>query len=291
MERRGPCRGAMAVMAAVAGSGFASGREVALFFAQTGPASWAGVGLAGMVFGLLVSLTAGTAARTDADGFPVLCRRLLGRRAARLACGLHVLLLVVALTAMLCAAGKAAALALPVRHGFLAGALSALLIALAVNAARCGALPLLGLVSVAAGLVFYAALALDARPVRVYLRGDVVPALSGSLPAALLLALFYGAMNAALAAGTAAKQGRGGAKPAALGAICGIALGMLLACANAAIQRGGKALLAQALPTVILAARWGVAGFWCCTGFGWLCAVTTTAAILGGLLDLTGSRE
>ena len=97
MERRGPCRGAMAVLAAVAGSGFASGREIALFFAQTGPASWAGVGLAGLVFGLLVGLTAGAAARTDANGFPALCRRQLGRRAARLACGLHVLLLVVAL--------------------------------------------------------------------------------------------------------------------------------------------------------------------------------------------------
>ena len=285
-KRRGRCRGAMAIMASVAGSGFASGREIVLFFTQMGLAAWAGVAFAGLVFGLLVSLIAKAAAGTDAGSFPELCHRLMGRRAANLACAMHALLLGMSAVVMLCGAGEAAALALPVEHGFLWGVALAMLVAVAVNAAHRRALPALGFAAVGFGLLLYAGLALDARPVRVYLRGDVHLALSGSLPAALLLALAYGAMNAALCAAPAARWGRREARPAALGATCGIALSALLACANAAVGRGGDALLIQALPTVVLAARWGIVGFWCCVGFGYLCAVSTLTASLGGLIDL-----
>ena len=60
---------------------------------------------------------------------------------------------------------------------------------------------------------------------------------------------------------------------------------MLLLCANAALSRGGEALLAQALPTVILAARGGTAGFYLSAGFAWLCALTTLTAALAALAD------
>ena len=291
MERRNRLAGASAIMASAAGSGFATGREIVLFFTQTGPAAWAGIAFAGLVFGLLVCLIAKSAARTGSQSFPRLCRRLLGRRWALVACGLQAVLLGTGLAVMLGAAGEAAALALPVDHGFMWGVALAALIGVAVNAAHRRALPLLGLLAVVAGLALYAGLALDARPVRTYLRGDMALALSGSLPAALLLALAYGAMNAALCAPAAARWGRAEPRPAALGATCGAVLCALLACANAAIERGGRTLLIQALPTVVLSARWGIAGFWCCTGFGWLCAVAAMAAMLGGLIDLIGSRE
>ena len=286
MQRSKRLCGAAAILASAAGGGFASGRELVLFFSQTGPAAWAGIAFAGLAFGLLVGLIAKSAARTDSGSFPELCHRLLGRRWARLACGLHALLLGMGAAIMLCGAGEAAALALPVDHGFAWGAALAALIAVAVNAARRRALPLLGLMAVAAGLLLYAGLALDGRPVRAYLRGDMSLALWDSLPAALLLALAYGALNAGLCAPAAARWGRGEPRPAALGAICGGLLCALLACANAAVARGGRVLLVQALPTVVLSARWGVAGFWCCVGFGYLCAVATLTANLGGLIDL-----
>ena len=47
---------------------------------------------------------------------------------------------------------------------------------------------------------------------------------------------------------------------------------------------GGRRLLGQAMPTVVLAARWGLTGFWICAGFGYLCAVTTLSAALSGLI-------
>lgn len=279
-------RPALAILSAVAGSGFASGRALVFFFSQTGRAAWAGICLACLVFALLVGLIAREAARCDAEGLPGLCRRLTGRRTARLACAMYALLLVMTCAVMLRGAGEVGALALPVNNGWLWGALSALVIALAVNLTGQRALPALGLAVVAAGLVFYGALALDGGPVRTYVRGDVQLALQDSVPAALLLALGYGALNASLAAGLAARFGRRADSPAALGARCGALLGALLACANAAIARGGRALLGQALPTVILAARWGLFGFWACAGFGYLCAAATLTAALGGLIDL-----
>lgn len=284
MRGREELAAALAAVAAAAGTGYASGRELVVFFAQAGRVGWLGVPFAAAVFGLLMFALCVGARRSGAEGFSALCKRLLGPRVARLAAGLHGALLALVAAMMACGAGEIGALTLPVTNGFLWGAGLALLFALALNAARLRGLPWLGLGVLAVGAAFYGGLALDARPVRAYLRGEVRLALEGSVPAALLLALAYGAMNACLAACAVTPYGRR-ARPGRVGLLCGVMLGLLLACANAAIARGGRLLLAQAMPTVLLSARWGLAGFWLCAGFSYLCAVSTLAAALGGLLD------
>ena len=267
MNERGHGRTALAVVAAVAGTGYASGRELVLFFAQLGWAAWIGIPFAAAVFGLLMALACRLAARADAESFPVLCHRLMGSRAAALAGWLRGLLLAVTVVMMLCGAGELGELTLPVRGGFLWGTASALLLALLLNLDRLRPLPWVGLAVFIAGTLFYAALTLDPRPVRVFLRGDVRLALEGSPSAAILLGLVYAAMNASLAVGVAIRFGRA-ARPKRVGALCAAMLGGMLLCANAAVARGGKLLYGQALPTVILSARWGTLGFWVCAGFG-----------------------
>ena len=292
MRRWDQARVALAAMAAVAGTGYASGRELVLFFAQLGWAGWVGIPFAAAVFGLLMALLCRWAGRMDSGSFAQLCQRLLGCRAGVAAGWLHGLLLALTAAVMLCGAGEVGALTLPLRFGFLWGAALALLIALILNLSGLRALPGLGLAVLAVGALFYAGLALDPRAVRVYLRSEVALALEGSVPAAILLALAYGAMNACLAASAVARFGRG-ARPAGVGLLCAAMLGALLGCANAAILRGGRELLGQALPTVLLSARWGVAGFWICAGFSFLCAASTLAAALGGLIDMArrGGRK
>lgn len=286
MGKGKPARTATAILAAAAGTGYASGREIVLFFTQLGWASWIGIAFAATVFGLLAGVLCHCAVRWDADSFAGLCGRLLGRRAAGLAGALHALLLALTSAVMLCAAGELGALALPLRQGFLWGMGLALLIALALSLGRLRALSWLGIAVLAVGVAFYGGLALDPRPPRAYLHGDVALALEGSPAAAILLALAYGAMNACLAAGACVRFGREARDPARVGVGCAGMLLALLACANAAILRGGRPLLAQALPTVLLAARWGLAGFWLSAGFSFLCATTTLAAAMGGLTDL-----
>ncbi len=284
MEGRGEARSALAIVAAVAGTGYASGRELVLFFAQTGRAQWIGICFAPVVFGLLTALICRWSAGVGADSFAGFCRRLMGRRVGAVAGWLHALLLALTALVMLCGSGETGALVLPVRFGWLWGAGIALLIAVIVNLSGLRPLPWMGLVVLAAGVMFYGALALDPRPPRVWMEGAVQLALADSWPASILLALSYGAMNAALASNVALRFGKG-ARPWKVGLLCGGALLALLAVASGAIARGGRLLLGQAMPTVILAARWGLAGFWACAAFSYICAVTTLAAVLGGLID------
>ena len=266
MEKSGEARAALAIVATVAGTGYASGRELVLFFAQTGGAQWIGIGFAAVSFGLLTALLCRWAGHVGADSFTQFCRMLMGRRLAAVAGWLHGLLLAMTAVVMLCGAGEAGALAVPVRFCWLWGAGAALLIALLLNLSRLRPLPWLGAAVLAAGVLFYGTLALDARPARVWLNGAVQLALEGSWPAAILLALAYGAMNAALAANVALRFGKAG-QPWRVGLLCAVALLALLASAGAAIARGGRALLGQAMPTVVLSARWGLPGFWICVSF------------------------
>ena len=285
MGDRGKACPALAIIAATAGTACASGRELALFFAQLGWAGWLGIAFAGLTFGLLTGLLCRCAVRMDADSFAALCSRMLGPRTAVVARWMQGILLALAALVMLHGAGRLGELALPLRHGFAWGMAAALLLALTMNLARLRPMPGLGLLLLTAGTAFYVALALDARPVRVYLHGAVELALEGSVSAALLLALVYAAMNACVAAGVAVRFGRK-ARPGRVGLACGLMLTTVLLCANGAIARGGRTLLFQAMPTVLLAARWGVPGFWLCAILGFFSAVATLSAALGGLADL-----
>jgi len=272
MERRDERRAALAVMGAVAGTGYASGRELTLFFAQLGWACWVGIALAALAFGGMVAVVARWMAGGGGSG------RWTGGGLGRLIRLLRALLLALTAAGMLCCARRMGELTLPMRHGFLWGAGLAVLIAGLVNLAGLGALRALGLVALAGGMLFHAALALDPRPVRTWLMGEIDLALEGSVPAAALLALCHVALNASVAAGVAARCSGGCLRPARLGLRCGALMLGALMCANAALARGGRALLAQAMPFVLLSARWGVTGFWLCAAFNYLCAVCTLAA-------------
>ncbi|MBR0368394.1 MAG: hypothetical protein IJH86_08410, partial [Clostridia bacterium] len=58
MRERAEWRAALSVMAAIAGVGLSSGRELVLFFAQMKGAAWAGVLTACALFGALTAFAA-----------------------------------------------------------------------------------------------------------------------------------------------------------------------------------------------------------------------------------------
>lgn len=281
MGKRGSLRAALAIIGAVAGTACASGRELVLFFGQLGPASWPGMALAGALFGLLTGLLCLRAVRLGAIDAAAYRMPLPGAARWMLA-ALHAL----AAWTLLRAAGRLGELTLPLEHGFAWGVALALLAALALNLTGLRAMPWIGLAALAFGLAFYGGLALDPRPVRIHVAGDVGLALEGSAPAAALLAAAFASMNACVAAPVALRFAGRDMRPARLGALCMGMLCAMLACALAALARGGRQLLAQALPTVILSARWGIWGFWLCAGYSFLCATASLAAALCGLGDV-----
>ena len=285
MFRRADWRAALAAMGAAAGTAFASGRELTLFFAQLGWASWAGAAVASLAFGAMAGVTVRCAQGGGERGLAGACRRL-GMRIGSVPGLARALLLALTAAVTLLGAGKLGALTLPLRHAFLWGAGVALLVALLMNLGGLRALPWLGLVALVVGMAFHAGLAIDPRPVRTMLRADAELALAGSLPAAAVLGLLFAGLNAAVAGDALARFSGGCDSAARTGALCGALMAAALACANAALARGGRALLGQALLMALLSARWGLWGFWLCAGFGWLCCLCTLSAALGGLIDL-----
>ena len=282
MRKNGSGRAALAATGAAAGTAFASGRALAGFYAQLGGLSWLAVGLSAAVFGMLTGLCAKHAARFGAGSFAELCRRGLSRGACRAEGLLHGLLMALTAHTMLFWCARLGELSLPLHGSALCGMGLALALAALLGLRGGRPMPWMGLLLLAAGAAFYGGLALDPRPPRLGFRGQVVLTLGGSLPAAVLLPLCHGALNACAAANAAARFSRG-ASPGKVGCICGGGMWLVLALGNAALRRGGEALLARALPVVLLAARWGIAGFWLCCGFGFLCAAATLAACLSSL--------
>lgn len=270
-------------MAATAGAGFSSGRELVMFFAQMGHASWVGVVFASVMFGMLCGMICRFAQSTGSRSFSGVCMRVLGIRQGSVAGAVHGLLMAVTAGVMIVAASEMTALALPVRNAFWIGALFSTGLALLLSMRGMRGMARLGAAAVVLCGVFYVSLALDVRPVRIYQRYETVPELDGSVTAALTLSMLHACMNASVAGGAVTVLAERAGSPSRFAFSCGSLMLMLLSAGNAALQRGGERLFSQALPTVVLAARWGVFGYYASVLVMWLCAVTTLSAALGSL--------
>lgn len=286
--RKGDLSAAVAVAAASAGTGFASGREIVLFFSQMGRASWIGVACAAAMFGMLCGLVCRAAKQTGGESFRGVCLRVLGVRRGMVAGAAHGLLMAVTAGRMIIGAGEMAALVLPVKHAFLMGALLSVGTALLLCMRRMRRMVVFGTVTAVLCALFYASLALDPRKVRIYRSYETVAELSGSVSAALVLAMLHAALNASVACGVTCCFSSRVEKPFGFGMLCGGLMLIMLSAANAAVMRGGAKLLSQALPTVVLAARWGVFGYYAAISVMWLCDTATLAAAIGALTGEIG---
>ena len=283
MRKCGEWRAAASAVGAAAATGYASGRALVIFFMQLGWAAWPGVMLAAASFALLLTGCARLCVRADAGGFAALCCRMLGRGKARVVGVFHGLLLAMAAAVSILNAGELGALTLPIDRGFLWGMGAALALAALLNLRGGRGMVAVGAAASGLAVLFYLALALDPRPPRLYLTGEAVLTLSGSVWAMLALALCHASLNACVAADALCRRVNDQTDPRRLGLMCAAGMAAPLLAGCAALSRGGPLLLASALPTVPLAARWGLAGFWICAGFGYFCNVATLAAALGGL--------
>ena len=146
----------------------------------------------------------GFARKTGAQSLPEVFRRLLGAWCGNAVSVLYGLLMAFTAAMMLRTCAELGALALPVKNGRLWGLIAAVFMSVTVLAGRQRLLPGLGAAAVVAAVLFYGALMLDTRPVRVNMRYETVLNLSGSLWAASVLALLHACLNSSVAGGTAA---------------------------------------------------------------------------------------
>ena len=255
-------REACGVQAVLLGAAFVSGREVAFFFSGAGAYSWLGVGLAAVIFGLLTAMLARLARDTQAASLPGIYYAALGVRCGDALCVLHALTMLMTGAAALSTAGEMGALALddPCASWLFVGMAMLLALIPALNGMRL--IGLLGLIAVPACCLFFLAMALDSRPAAAgaYLTDSLLSS-RRFWPLTLTLGILYAFLKAALAGSVAILRGAR-LRPRRFGLCNGLLLGLTTGLANWALLSRGPETAQLNLPMVVLAARWGVFGFY-----------------------------
>lgn len=275
---------ALASAAASLGLHYASGRALAAFYAQMGCASWAGIALSSLLFGLFSGAISGLARRTGSRNISVLFQRIPGG-AGKLIGALYGMLLFSGGCMLLGEAAHAGALALPCRH---AEAMAAALAALCAGAMAISANE--ALLSMGSGLAtmllaFELALLCTASTVQMpalYFKVDLK--LQGNYLAAIVLALLHACIGICLNAGMIVRLTDGSTRPGRRGVLSGAAMLALLSAGNAALQAGGERIMALQLPFAAISSRWGSAGFYCCACLMLASAVLSLSGMIYGLL-------
>ena len=284
MRMNGETGIALAIIAAIVGAGFASGREIVAFFSCTGWASWLGIVVSCSLAAALTAMLCEFARRTDARSFPGIYAAAMGGACGDAVQVLHGMTMLVTLSVMLTAGGELGALALPVRHAFPLSMVLTLVAGLFVLWKKLRPLRLLGAILAPLICAYYLCLALDPTPAptQALLRQETTE-LSGNAFAACLLGALYAALNSAMSGGVLSAMTHPQIQPRRLGRRVGLLLFCVLAPANAALLRAGEEVRQLALPGVVLAARWGKFGFYASIAVMWLSIVSTLAAALGSL--------
>lgn len=277
---------ALALFAGVIGAGFASGREVARFFAGHGKAAPAAIVLAGgslLFFFLRLSTKMERLGAADAVS---LCRARFGRRLGALCAGLFFLLSAVTAGAMLAACAELCALVLPVRHAYGLGMGATLLLPLLLAAKKARGLA-------AAGAALAALFPLLLARLYGIPGGEACfyPAMTPDLPVrALADGVSYAALNAALLLGTTpmllALQKPMRKRAVLLFTLCFLAL-LSLACAVCMKHR--QLALSHPMPFLALSMQLGAyIPFALCM---YAAALSTLCALEAGMLAMLPVRK
>lgn len=250
------------LIGALVGAGFASGREIAAFFARYGAWGYAGVVLAVLALVYLADSELPTSWQHRWPG--------------HLWSGLLALLLAVTGGAMLSGAGEIAALVLPLHGACWVGMDATLLLAwMLAHRTRTGLAWVSRIMLCVFGVMICAGVMLSGS--------HAVQMARTSIPMALARGACYGGFNAALLIPVMRKSDAlpQRARQRALAQTGGILL-ILLALGNAVLLRH-PALLYEPMPFVCLLDAWGKCGYYLSAVCLWLATLSTLTACLRGL--------
>lgn len=275
MRKRDSMGIAAAIVASIVGAGFASGREIVVFFGRFGIAGYAGICVAAGLVAIATQGVIALAGRHREGSLPGLMRRVAGHSAG--GNSLMALLLVTISAAMVAAGGELGALLVNI-HGAreLGMALTAVLAAACV-ARGMAALKWLGGATVALMLGYFVLLALHAP--------QSGPAYAR--PGALASAAAYAGFNLTGACGVACAAGlelsaRGDVRQAArrIGRITGMLLFAMLLVALICMRVHWSYVESAPLPSVLLAAGLGISGYYITIAVMWAAVLSTLAGVL-----------
>lgn len=273
---RGEMKAALALVAAVVGAGFASGREVMRFFTAFGTWSWVGCVSAALLLSGLSTWAACQASELSAFDLGTLCRRSLGGIGGYLATALNSALCVIIAGTMLAAMGELFALSLPIHNAYTIGVGVSLLLGGLLAGGGLSSLSALGGWLLPACLLLYTLLLNLPAPEAVQV---VTPTSQWRV---FPMAFAYASMNVAISCGVLCEVGCQREKKSILriGGMAFLLFLLLLIGANASLYPHQAELLDEALPVVQLSRSLGAVGYWLCIIVLSLAVMTTLIALL-----------
>lgn len=270
---------ALALLGAIVGAGFASGREVLRFFTRYGAMGWVGAAVACAFMGCCAYFVMRAAGRCRAGTFSDLCRAYGGPLAERAAGFLYGVLMALTGGAMTAAFAELTALVLPVRGAYAIGFAAAVLLGVLCSHRDLRLLELMGRLL----LPLFLAMLILLLPLPV--REEALLLGGGHAAAAPALGLLYGALNMGMTAGILCEAGKR-LSPAACGreaAMLTAMLALLTGLANAVLLRHGASVERSALPFVALSMRLGRVGYALCAAVLGLAVLSTLTAAMRAL--------
>lgn len=266
---------AAAIVASIVGAGFASGREIVVFFGRFGVAGYWGACAAAALTAIATGGVIALSARYGEGALPSLMQRASGSSAG--GNSLIALLLVTISAAMVAAGGELGALSVNI-HGARELGIVLTAVTAAVFVSRgIGALKWLGGATVIMIFTYFAVLAASAPNAGpLYAR-----------PGALASAAAYAGFNLTSACGVACAAGLAlGAKRCAqrdalrIGCATGALLLALLLAALVCMRAHWEQVELAPMPSVLLAARMGRLGYYMTIAVMWVAVLSTLAGAL-----------
>ena len=238
-------------LAAALGAGYASGSEIALFYAQLGRGAHIAALIAAAIYVGFGLLCVRLKRDTGADNLPLALRRRMGAGAGQAAALLHLAAMSIAALRSVNMAGRIAEILLPAQQAYIVGAGICVLLAAALARDR-GAAGAIWIFACMLGALF---LMLGGREVKSGL-AHVQLLIEDSISAAVLSGTLHGSMLCAVT-GSAMLDAANDEKSA----ICaGGALFCMLEIAYLCMKSAGKNVLSLRQPFIAMAAAWGSAG-------------------------------
>ena len=238
-------------LAAALGAGYASGSEIALFYAQLGRAAHLAALIAAAIYAGFGLLCVRLKRDTGADNLPLALRRRMGAGAGQAAALLHLAAMAVAALRSVNMAGRIAEILLPARYAYIAGAGICALLAAALARDR-GASGAIWIFACVLGALF---LMLGGRGVKSGL-AHVQLLIEDSISAAAISGALHGSMLCAVT-GSAMLDAADDEKSALR---AGGALLCMIEIAYLCMKSAGRDVLSLRQPLIAMAAAWGSAG-------------------------------
>ena len=256
-----------AIVSAMVGAGFASGREIVAFFSRYGPFSWLLILFAALMTGLLIRALLETASYgqdTDSNKWIPVAGRLL-----------MLLMFAAAGGAMTAAAGELCALTLPLFHARVLGGLLTLGAGAVISFKSVRALGMIGKLLIPLMLLaFFFCYSVPSE------NQYNVPIAVPSFGVALFQLLGYCGLNVTLSAGVIFEAGTQSADTHKLVLSTCLIVGLLLSAGNMALLPHAASMENVTLPVVTLLRRFGKAGFYLSAFLLYLAVFSTLIAIL-----------